>query len=97
MAGLWRGYQQLLSRHPWKTQLATAGTLMGVGDVISQQLVERKGLKDHDTTRTLKMMSIGFCFVGPVVGKWYQTLDRVVPGSNKTVALKKMLLDQIMW
>lgn len=96
MAGLWRAYQKLLSRHPWKTQLATAGTLMGVGDVISQQVVEKKGLKEHDTTRTIKMMSIGFFFVGPVLGKWYKSLDRLVPGSSKTVAVKKMLLDQVV-
>uniref|UniRef100_A0A803KG64 Mitochondrial inner membrane protein Mpv17 n=1 Tax=Xenopus tropicalis TaxID=8364 RepID=A0A803KG64_XENTR len=31
---------------------------------------------------------------GPVVGGWYKILDRIVPGSSKTVALKKMLLDQ---
>ncbi|XP_078503304.1 mitochondrial inner membrane protein Mpv17 isoform X2 [Lissotriton helveticus] len=96
MAGLWRAYQKLLSRHPWKTQTATAGTLMGVGDVISQQVVEKKGLKEHDTTRTIKMMSIGFFFVGPVLGKWYKSLDRMVPGSGKTVAVKKMLLDQVV-
>ncbi|XP_073480861.1 mitochondrial inner membrane protein Mpv17 isoform X1 [Aquarana catesbeiana] len=32
--------------------------------------------------------------VGPVVGSWYNILDRLVPGSTKSVALKKMLLDQ---
>uniref|UniRef100_A0A803JK31 Mitochondrial inner membrane protein Mpv17 n=1 Tax=Xenopus tropicalis TaxID=8364 RepID=A0A803JK31_XENTR len=94
MAGLWRAYQRLLAAHPWKVQILTAGSLMGVGDVISQQLVERKGLKGHSIERTVKMMGIGFCFVGPVVGGWYKILDRIVPGSSKTVALKKMLLDQ---
>ncbi|KAE8605830.1 hypothetical protein XENTR_v10015330 [Xenopus tropicalis] len=64
MAGLWRAYQRLLAAHPWKVQILTAGSLMGVGDVISQQLVERKGLKGHSIERTVKMMGIGFCFVG---------------------------------
>uniref|UniRef100_A0A803K827 Mitochondrial inner membrane protein Mpv17 n=1 Tax=Xenopus tropicalis TaxID=8364 RepID=A0A803K827_XENTR len=63
MAGLWRAYQRLLAAHPWKVQILTAGSLMGVGDVISQQLVERKGLKGHSIERTVKMMGIGFCFV----------------------------------
>ncbi|EMP37916.1 Protein Mpv17 [Chelonia mydas] len=40
------------------------------------------------------MMAIGFCFVGPVVGGWYQLLDRLIPGNTRMVALKKMVLDQ---
>uniref|UniRef100_A0A8C8AXP0 Mitochondrial inner membrane protein Mpv17 n=1 Tax=Otus sunia TaxID=257818 RepID=A0A8C8AXP0_9STRI len=67
---------------------------MGAGDVIAQQLVERRGLRGHHGRRTLKMMAIGFCFVGPVVGSWYKILDRLIPGSTKVVAVKKMLLDQ---
>ncbi|XP_069830254.1 protein Mpv17 isoform X2 [Dendropsophus ebraccatus] len=94
MAALWRSYQRLLSIHPWKVQIITAGSLVGVGDVISQQLVERRGLHGHSLERTMKMMGIGFCFVGPVVGGWYKVLDGLVPGSTKSVAIKKMLLDQ---
>ncbi|KAM4692762.1 mitochondrial inner membrane protein Mpv17 isoform 1-T2 [Discoglossus pictus] len=94
MSGLWRGYQRLLTAHPWKVQIITAGSLVGVGDVISQQLVERRGLQGHSVGRTLKMMGIGFCFVGPVIGGWYKVLDRLISGSSKSVALKKMLLDQ---
>nr|XP_033791689.1 protein Mpv17 [Geotrypetes seraphini] len=94
MAGMWRLYQKLLFKHPWKVQILTTGTLVGVGDIISQQLVEKKGLKKHSTIRTLKMMGIGFCFVGPTVGGWFRLLDRAIPGNSKTVALKKVMLDQ---
>ncbi|XP_029589451.1 protein Mpv17-like [Salmo trutta] len=38
-------------------------TLVGVGDVISQQVLERRDLANHNVTRTAKMMSIGFFFV----------------------------------
>ncbi|KAG8534639.1 hypothetical protein GDO81_018951 [Engystomops pustulosus] len=31
---------------------------------------------------------------GPVVGGWYKVLDRLIPGSSKSIAVKKMLLDQ---
>uniref|UniRef100_A0A8C2P0X9 Mitochondrial inner membrane protein Mpv17 n=1 Tax=Capra hircus TaxID=9925 RepID=A0A8C2P0X9_CAPHI len=31
---------------------------------------------------------------GPVVGGWYRVLDRLIPGTTKVDALKKMLLDQ---
>ncbi|XP_060115997.1 protein Mpv17 isoform X1 [Heteronotia binoei] len=64
MAALWKAYQRLMARHPWKVQIITAGTLVGAGDVISQQLVERRGFAGHNSQRTLKMMTVGFCFVG---------------------------------
>ncbi|TNN85377.1 Protein Mpv17 [Liparis tanakae] len=63
MAGLWRSYQVLMTKYPWTVQLVTAGSLVGVGDVISQQLIERRGLAHHNVPRTAKMMSIGFFFV----------------------------------
>uniref|UniRef100_A0A3Q1GL12 Mitochondrial inner membrane protein Mpv17 n=1 Tax=Acanthochromis polyacanthus TaxID=80966 RepID=A0A3Q1GL12_9TELE len=95
MAGLWRSYQVLMSKYPWTVQIVTAGSLVGVGDVISQQLIERRGLAQHNVQRTAKMMSIGFFFVGPVVGSWYKVLDRLVVGGTKTAAMKKMLVDQL--
>nr|XP_020741917.1 protein Mpv17 isoform X2 [Odocoileus virginianus texanus] len=70
------------------------GSLMGLGDMISQQLVERRGLRAHQAGRTLTMASLGCGFVGPVVGGWYRVLDRLIPGTTKVDALKKMLLDQ---
>ncbi|KAL1783131.1 general transcription factor 3C polypeptide 2 isoform X1 [Sigmodon hispidus] len=91
---LWRAYQRALAAHPWKVQVLTAGSLMGLGDIISQQLVERRGLQEHQTGRTLTMVSMGCGFVGPVVGGWYKVLDRFIPGTTKVDALKKMLLDQ---
>uniref|UniRef100_A0A2K5LRC5 Mitochondrial inner membrane protein Mpv17 n=1 Tax=Cercocebus atys TaxID=9531 RepID=A0A2K5LRC5_CERAT len=69
-------------------------SLMGLGDIISQQLVERRGLQEHQRGRTLTMMSLGCGFVGPVVGGWYKVLDRFIPGTTKVDALKKMMLDQ---
>ncbi|XP_005400540.2 PREDICTED: protein Mpv17 isoform X3 [Chinchilla lanigera] len=67
---------------------------MGLGDMISQQLVERRGLREHQTRRTWTMVCLGCGFVGPVVGGWYKVLDRLIPGTTKLDALKKMLLDQ---
>ncbi|KAG7280377.1 hypothetical protein CRUP_022205 [Coryphaenoides rupestris] len=95
MAGLWRSYQALMTKHPWSVQIVTAGSLVGVGDVISQQLIERTGLANHSGRRTARMMAIGFCFVGPVVGGWYKVLDKMLIGGSKSTAVKKMLVDQL--
>lgn len=91
---LWRAYQRALAAHPWKVQILTAGSLMGLGDIISQQLVEKRGLQGHQTRRTSTMVFLGCGFVGPVVGGWYKVLDRLIPGTTKLDALKKMFLDQ---
>ncbi|KAM6965598.1 mitochondrial inner membrane protein Mpv17 [Aplochiton taeniatus] len=95
MAGLWRSYQALMGKYPWTVQIVTAGSLVGVGDVISQQLIERRGLSNHNMQRTAKMMSIGFFFVGPLIGGWYKALDRIVVGGSKSAAMKKTLVDQV--
>nr|XP_057947687.1 protein Mpv17 isoform X2 [Doryrhamphus excisus]XP_057947695.1 protein Mpv17 isoform X2 [Doryrhamphus excisus]XP_057947703.1 protein Mpv17 isoform X2 [Doryrhamphus excisus] len=95
MASLWRSYQALMARHPWTVQIVTAGSLVGIGDVISQQLIERRGPAGHNVRRTAKMMGIGFFFVGPVIGSWYKVLDRLVVGGSKGAALKKMMVDQL--
>nr|XP_023406301.1 protein Mpv17 isoform X2 [Loxodonta africana] len=81
-------------RYPDNTCIPCTGSLMGLGDVISQQLVESRGLQGYQAGRTLTMVSLGCGFVGPVIGGWYRVLDRLIPGTTKVDALKKMLLDQ---
>ncbi|KAM9421445.1 mitochondrial inner membrane protein Mpv17-like [Salvelinus alpinus] len=95
MVGLWRSYQALMTRHPWTVQIITASTLVGVGDVISQQVLERRGLANHNVTRTAKMMSIGFFFVGPVLGGWYMILDKLVTWGTKSASINKMLVTKV--
>ncbi|XP_078255550.1 mitochondrial inner membrane protein Mpv17-like isoform X3 [Rhinoraja longicauda] len=60
---VWRTYQQLLTKHPWKVQILTAGCTCGLSDIISQQLVERRGLSDHNIKRTIKMTTVGLIYV----------------------------------
>ncbi|XP_066851395.1 protein Mpv17 isoform X6 [Anser cygnoides] len=59
-----RGWGRLLAARGWAGAALTAGALMGAGDVIAQQLVERRGLREHHGKRTLRMVAIGCCFVG---------------------------------
>ena len=73
------------------------GALVGTGDVIAQQVVEKKGFKGHNFVRTAKMAGIGLCFIGPGLRTWYIILDKLVKGTAGTSALKKMILDQGIW
>uniref|UniRef100_A0A674D6Z9 Mitochondrial inner membrane protein Mpv17 n=1 Tax=Salmo trutta TaxID=8032 RepID=A0A674D6Z9_SALTR len=95
MVGLWRSYQALMTRHPWTVQIITA-----MGDVISQQVLERRDLANHNVTRTAKMMSIGFFFVGPVLGGWYKVLDKLMRGASGGLHFKcgpMLFLGAFLW
>lgn len=71
------------------------GVLVATGDVVTQQVVERKGT-NHDFARTARMGLVGV-IIAPVLRTWYLTLDRIVPGTAKTAGFKKMLLDQSLF
>ncbi|KAG8962855.1 Protein required for ethanol metabolism [Tulasnella sp. 419] len=51
MAALLRLYTNALERRPLVTSIATSFTLFSAGDVLAQQIVEKKGT-DHDWIRT---------------------------------------------
>ena len=65
---------------------------MAAGDVLAQQLVERRG-KSHDIRRTVRMGVVGLG-LGCILRPWYLTLDRIVKGNRNIDALKKMVIDQ---
>lgn len=66
--------------------LPVPGSLVGVGDVISQQLIERRGVAHHNMRRTAKMMSIGFFFVVSCIVM--ATAPGQHPGSNGSSEMK---------
>ncbi|XP_051880692.1 protein Mpv17 isoform X2 [Pristis pectinata] len=60
---VWRAYQLLMTKHPWKVQILTSGGLVGFSDIVSQQLVERRGIANHNVKRTVKMTTVGLIYV----------------------------------
>jgi hypothetical protein len=59
MAFLWRGYVGLLQRHTLVTQMATGGFTSGIGDVIYQQGIERRGWQSHEVSLFLRRTRYG--------------------------------------
>ena len=55
---------------PFKTGLITASALYGIGDYISQMLVDKESDERSwyapDWTRLLKMITVGFVVYGPI-------------------------------
>lgn len=48
-----------LAARPVLTQSVTSAVLFATGDVLAQQLVEKKGVKDHEIARTGRMALYG--------------------------------------
>ncbi|XP_008544880.2 protein Mpv17-like, partial [Microplitis demolitor] len=90
-------YQNLLVKYPMGMQALQAGTLMGVGDQIAQNLVEKRKFNELDFLRTAQFYSIGLFIAGPSVRGWYGILDKYFGSKGSVVALKKVACDQFLF
>lgn len=66
--------------------------------MIAQQTVERRGWKDHDFVRTLRMTTFGGVFAGPILSTWYRLIDKKIttPVPSKAL-LYKVVCDQFLF
>ncbi|XP_076276211.1 mitochondrial inner membrane protein MPV17 [Lasioglossum baleicum] len=90
-------YQRLLAKYPLRTQAVQAGILMGLGDEIAQNVIERRKFKDLDFKRTAQFACIGLCIAGPATRTWYGILDRYIGSKGGVVVLKKVCCDQLLF
>ncbi|XP_046838725.1 protein Mpv17 isoform X3 [Vespa crabro] len=94
---IFKSYQKLLSKYPVRTQAVQAGILMGLGDQLAQNFVERNKFKDLDFARTGHFISIGFFIAGPATTTWYRILDKYIGSKGGVVVMKKVLCDQLLF
>ncbi|PYH67783.1 Mpv17/PMP22 family protein [Aspergillus vadensis CBS 113365] len=93
-----RWYQARLAKQPILTASVTSALLFGSGDVLAQQLVDRKGFDKHDMARTGRMALYGGAIFGPAATTWYGVLQRhVVLSSAKTTLLARVVADQCVF
>uniref|UniRef100_A0A915ATV1 Mitochondrial inner membrane protein Mpv17 n=1 Tax=Parascaris univalens TaxID=6257 RepID=A0A915ATV1_PARUN len=91
---LYRVYENALARHPFITQVVSAGSLAGVGDVFSQLLVEDRWRKGgYEPIRTARFVGVIAIWVAPILYRWFGILERV-SGGPSIVPIKRMLIDQ---
>eukprot|EP00093_Oithona_nana_P012083 12083.XXX_83810_82989_1 [CDS] Oithona nana genome sequencing. len=91
---IWNAYLRVLSKYPMGTQIVQTGTMMSLGDISAQKLVEKADTIDFK--RTLRFTIIGSCIVGPMVRTWFITLEKAfgpVITFRKTV--QKVVVDQV--
>ncbi|KAI8642174.1 hypothetical protein BD408DRAFT_344700 [Parasitella parasitica] len=60
--------------------------MMTLGDIISQQAIERKGFDNHDVGRSVRIMIYAAAINGPLVGSWFGFINNAVKIKNKWAA-----------
>ncbi|TVY67531.1 Protein sym-1 [Lachnellula suecica] len=80
-----RWYQRKLASSPLLTQSVTTAVLFATGDTMAQQLVEKKGLKNHELARTGRMAL--YVIFGPAATTWFKFLQNKVVLKNKNLEI----------
>ncbi|KAJ4481292.1 hypothetical protein J3R30DRAFT_3867278 [Lentinula aciculospora] len=96
MASVLRLYSAAFARRPMATQSATSAVIFGAGDFIAQQLVDKRGLQNHDFARTARFIFYGSCLFGPVLTKWHQFINRRPFTNPLRAVIYKVTLDQFI-
>ncbi|KAK9898420.1 hypothetical protein P389DRAFT_193457 [Cystobasidium minutum MCA 4210] len=83
-------------RRPKITGCLTAGVLFGAGDILAQQAVEKKGLKNHDVLRTARLAGYGSLIFSPLLMPWFRVLERVNFKSRVATTAARVAADQLI-
>ncbi|CZR56008.1 probable Protein sym-1 [Phialocephala subalpina] len=93
-----RWYQMKLASRPILTQSITTAVLFATGDTMAQQLVEKRGLKNHDIMRSGRMALYGGAVFGPAATTWFKFLQNKVVLRNKNAEiLTRVAADQTIF
>ncbi|WVQ63172.1 protein SYM1 [Kwoniella botswanensis] len=96
MAGLLGAYSAFLTRRPLIGGMASSAVLFATGDVVAQQLIEKKGSK-HDFVRTARIVVWGGGIFAPAVTVWFRTLERLPIKSKWPATFARVGLDQFVF
>ncbi|OXV06348.1 hypothetical protein Egran_05885 [Elaphomyces granulatus] len=91
-------YRMKLATQPLLTSTITTAALFGAGDILAQQLVDRKGFQNHDFPRTGRMVLYGGAIFGPAATTWYSFLQRnVILRRPGTTLVARVVADQVLF
>lgn len=86
-----------LASRPYLTQSITSAILFATGDTMAQQIIEKKGVGNHDIARSGRMALYGSVF-GPVATKWFDVLQKRIVFKNKNMEiLARVASDQTLF
>ena len=85
-------YNRMLEQRPILTKSLTTATLVGIGDIFSQKVVEKR--ERLDGVRIGRMMGLGALMIGPTLHAWYGYLYTAFPGTAARAVATRLVLDQ---
>ncbi|KAK0562632.1 Protein required for ethanol metabolism [Tilletia horrida] len=74
---------------------ASAAFLFASGDVIAQQVIEKRGTK-HDVWRTSRLAIYGGVLFAPIIIQWFKVLERIQFQSRAATIGAKVAADQLI-
>ncbi|CAE6363822.1 unnamed protein product [Rhizoctonia solani] len=89
-----QAYMRLMNRRPLLGPCITTAFLFGTGDIVAQQAVDKRGIKEHDWVRTARLSLYGGTIFAPIVVNWYKLLDRMPIKSKPALVATRVGLDQ---
>ncbi|KAF8323939.1 hypothetical protein DL93DRAFT_2070069 [Clavulina sp. PMI_390] len=90
MSRLFARYNTFVTSRPVLAPMLVSFTLFGAGDVIAQQLVEKKG-KQHDLVRTARLATYGGFIFAPLV------LEKIPLRTKTAQVAGRVALDQFVF
>jgi len=103
-------YAAKLESHPLLTKCITSAFIAGSGDLVCQYIThcqKRENQTENyssvsntftpDINRTGRFAFLGMTFVAPMAHSWFGFLGKYVPGTSFTAAIKRVVLDQIIF
>ncbi|XP_054630819.1 peroxisomal membrane protein 2 [Dunckerocampus dactyliophorus] len=95
-------YLFLLKKYPILTKSVTSGILSALGNLLSQILEARKkskndAVKEIDLAGAARYAIYGLLITGPVSHYFYQLMEVWMPGTEPYCALKRLLLDRLVF
>ncbi|XP_018411005.1 PREDICTED: peroxisomal membrane protein 2 [Nanorana parkeri] len=97
---LLRTYLQLLHSRPVLTKALTSGILSALGNLLSQNIEQRRKFKSSagnvDLVALLRFAAYGLFFTGPLSHYFYLFLEQVIPSSIPMAGLRRLLLERLI-
>ncbi|CAN7939264.1 unnamed protein product [Ixodes hexagonus] len=95
MAGVFLHYRNLPNVTSVITQVLAIATMLLLGDVISQTLIQRK--RAIDARQAARFFVIGAVYTGPLVVTWYGLVEAVIGQDGLVAVVAKVLLGQMVF
>ncbi|KAG7169996.1 peroxisomal membrane protein 2-like [Homarus americanus] len=89
-----RTYNGCLYAQPLLTKACTSAFTGALGDFLGQLITRQPSINFYSMAR---YASFGFFVTGPLAHNFYKKIDKLVPATERGAAIKRLLVDRLMF